>query len=196
MRNGQNDIASALLEAGADVNAHGSFPQSPLSAAVHVGNYEMVQLLVEEYHADVNAELSLHRYTPLQMALHRRNKDIIKFLIEAGADVNARNGRGETPLSIAISKKDYGIVKMLLERGASIIADIEINHLVRAIEEKDHMIVRLIVSRIKQILQESHDQGIISEIRRYVIEAFDFIKNPPARLFARGTTVFLILAAG
>ena len=186
----QAAMARVLLDEGADVNAQGRLPQSALSAAIGAGNYTMVQSLINDYHADVNTTHSLFCYAPLHLAVRRGCRDTVRFLVEQGAPLDTVNGRGESSLAVAIGKRDYQMVKMLLECGASVIADMTINHLVRAIEEKDHMIVRLVVNRIKQILQESDDQGIISEIRRYLIESFDFIRQPPTRLFARGTVVY------
>jgi len=42
----------------------------------------------------------------------------VKFLIDNGADVNLRNGRGETPLSIASDNNDVESFKELVNRGA------------------------------------------------------------------------------
>ncbi len=44
--------------------------------------------------------------------------DIIKFLIEKGADVNAKNEAGETALKIAKENKNEKIIKLLKENGA------------------------------------------------------------------------------
>jgi ankyrin repeat protein len=44
----------------------------------------------------------------------------VKFLIEQGADVNARTKRGGSALDIAASWGSVEIVKMLLEKGARV----------------------------------------------------------------------------
>ena len=45
-------------------------------------------------------------------------KEMLEVLLKAGADVNARNGRGSTPLHWAVS--DEGKTRLLLEKGAAI----------------------------------------------------------------------------
>jgi hypothetical protein len=45
--------------------------------------------------------------TALHGAAHRGADDITKFLVEKGANVNARNKRGFTPLDLAMGKGGY-----------------------------------------------------------------------------------------
>ena len=51
-----------------------------------------VKLLVTEFRADVN--FKDNHATPLHYACSNGNLDIIKFLIERGADVSAKDGDG------------------------------------------------------------------------------------------------------
>ncbi|MBO7537404.1 MAG: ankyrin repeat domain-containing protein [Alphaproteobacteria bacterium] len=46
--------------------------------------------------------------------------DVVKLLIEKGADVNARNKIGETALIQALKKRRFAIAKLLLSNGADI----------------------------------------------------------------------------
>ena len=59
-------------------------------------------------------------HTPLQHASSDGTAEGIKFLLEAGADVMARDRDGWTPLHLATSRKVYvdGSVEALLEAGA------------------------------------------------------------------------------
>lgn len=64
--------------------------------------------------------------TPLMIACHANKYDVVKLLLENGADVNAMDHHGKTPLVYVIHKNDYKsdeivqaeIVKLLLEYGA------------------------------------------------------------------------------
>lgn len=57
--------------------------------------------------------------TPLALAIKRNNFDIVKFLVEAGADVNFDGHYMYPPLIQAIeSRANYDIVKFLIENGA------------------------------------------------------------------------------
>jgi ankyrin repeat protein len=46
----------------------------------------------------------------------------LKLLMEAGADVNARNAQGQTALHVAAQRGYNNIVKLLAERGADLMA--------------------------------------------------------------------------
>lgn len=54
------------------------------------------------------------RDTPLHISARLGNEEIIKALLEAGANVNAQNEKGETPLHCAIVADQAAIVRMLL----------------------------------------------------------------------------------
>lgn len=46
--------------------------------------------------------------------------DVIRFLIESGADINSRRDTGETPLHTAVKNKNADVVKILAEKGADV----------------------------------------------------------------------------
>jgi N-acyl-D-amino-acid deacylase len=58
--------------------------------------------------------------TPLLAAAAAGPVDVIKALLDAGADVNARDGRGMTPLMLAVATnhQNPAAIRMLLARGA------------------------------------------------------------------------------
>ncbi len=58
-------------------------------------------------------------YTPMHMAITKNNKDIIRLLINAGADVNVMDQMGSSLLHQAIEKKNIEIFKMILSAGMS-----------------------------------------------------------------------------
>ena len=47
------------------------------------------------------------------------HNDIIKYLVEKGADIDATVWNGETPLHFAIENENFEIVKYLVEKGAN-----------------------------------------------------------------------------
>ena len=56
---------------------------------------------------------------PLHAAIAgRRDAEVIRRLVEAGADVNARAGGGWTPLHLAASRGDVALMDYLLAHGA------------------------------------------------------------------------------
>ncbi|MFC1736976.1 ankyrin repeat domain-containing protein [Candidatus Hydrogenedentota bacterium] len=56
--------------------------------------------------------------TPLHFAAAQGHKDIVEFLIENGADVNAKSEDGSTPLFIAVEMEQPEIAQLLFEQGA------------------------------------------------------------------------------
>lgn len=63
-----------------------------------------------------------HGWTPLHLAAHYGNLDIVKILIDHGADLEAvsNNAIANTPISAAAWGNHLNIVEYLLERGAKV----------------------------------------------------------------------------
>ena len=95
-REGQLNVARALIEAGADVNAKEDDGWTPLHHCAQKGHLEVVRVLIEKG-ADVNAKEDDGR-TPLHLSASKGHPEVARALIEKGADVNAKNDDGETPL--------------------------------------------------------------------------------------------------
>jgi len=60
--------------------------------------------------------------SPLMVALQKKAAyEVVKILLDAGADVNAKDGEGNTPFQIALSHgTTLEILRLLLERGFKI----------------------------------------------------------------------------
>ncbi|UKJ88157.2 hypothetical protein MACJ_000600 [Theileria orientalis] len=56
--------------------------------------------------------------TALHLAADRGNVDMVKCLIEHGANVNSVDDNGDTPLHVAIESQEDEVVKYLVEAGA------------------------------------------------------------------------------
>ena len=94
-RNGNSDIVQLLLEKGADSNTQDDQGNTPLHFC---SNYEIARLLLESG-ADLDAT-NLDGDTPLHLACspyHARFLTLVQELIRRGANVFAKNQRGQTP---------------------------------------------------------------------------------------------------
>lgn len=116
---GSLDIVQILLAAGADVNAASYSGQTALSEAAYWGHLEIVNLLI-----CVGADVNLHEIddtTPLMKALMFGfgSFDIVKALLDAGADPNIRNNGGQTALDIALEKNNTAVAQILRQAGAT-----------------------------------------------------------------------------
>ena len=64
--------------------------------------------------------LQQNRSTPLIYAIILNKFEIVKFLIDDGANVNTKGGSGKTPLMYAIILNNFEIVKFLINHGANV----------------------------------------------------------------------------
>ncbi len=115
-------IIRLLLEAGADPNLR-MLTRTPLSLAVHTGDYEVAQLLLDAG-ASPSGEcwsfLPEKRYgkwavAPSAYAIHEAAEkgytEIVKMLCRHGADTSVRDHSGRTPLQIARDPETVRILK-------------------------------------------------------------------------------------
>lgn len=77
-----------------------------------------VQQVLDDKVVDVNTP-DEHLSTPLHTAIVLGgDPDVVRQLIEAGADVNAKDGRGQTPLFLAIVFQHNELAALLVDQGA------------------------------------------------------------------------------
>nr|XP_013008750.1 ankyrin repeat and SAM domain-containing protein 6 [Cavia porcellus] len=93
------------------VNGDGA---TPLMLAAVTGQLPLVQLLVER-HADMDKQDSVHGWTALMQATYHGNKEIVKFLLNQGADVTlrAKNGYTAFDLVMLLNDPDTELVRLL-----------------------------------------------------------------------------------
>jgi ankyrin repeat protein len=114
-----------------DVEAQDSTNMRPLHVAVafvasqigNAANLRIVQFLVTEARADVNAKDG-KGWTPLHYACQRnssRNTDLIRLLVENGAETGSGDTIGRTPLHVASQSIISWLVEHLVEKeGAAV----------------------------------------------------------------------------
>ena len=102
-------------------SASKSEPDYSLLSATFDGNIEAVKHWLTEG-ANVNVKDTDYRgETPLQYATQQGHKEVAKFLIFNGADVNAKVfGNGETPLQYAAQEGHKEIAEQLIANGADV----------------------------------------------------------------------------
>jgi Ankyrin repeats (3 copies)/Ankyrin repeat len=104
-------IASVLLEHGADINARRNNGAAPLHMATHAGQIDMVRFLLNRG-GDPNAKAE-KKLTPLHMAAAGGKNEVVLQLIEHGADKRVTDDWGKTPLSWATDCEHPDLVSML-----------------------------------------------------------------------------------
>jgi hypothetical protein len=101
MYNPDPEVTTALIYAGADVNAKGEFGDTALMiAAGQNPNPEMIRILVRS-DANINAQNNSRR-TPLMFAAQFcTNPEVITTLLQLGADPNIRDSSGKKAINEA-----------------------------------------------------------------------------------------------
>src|SRR5688572_25837243 len=144
--NGHAAIVERLLARGANPNTASDSGVTPLMRAARTGNLAIVRALLPRK-ANVNAAETERQQTALMWAAAQRHPDIVKVLLENGADVGARTGvrqlrvmldqgppgvktsrehahtieaGGSTPLLFAAMSGDAESARLLLDRGADV----------------------------------------------------------------------------
>jgi ankyrin repeat protein len=106
IREGRAEAVRALLEGGADPDA-----DDAILIAAQRGEEEMVRDLLE-----MGADPDLPTMSPLLAAVAGGHMGIAAALVEAGADVAARNARGRTVMNRARSNANRRTLRNLLAR--------------------------------------------------------------------------------
>ncbi|HLJ51507.1 MAG TPA: ankyrin repeat domain-containing protein [Bryobacteraceae bacterium] len=133
-----SETAKLLIDKGADVNAKTVDGTTPLMNAVGgpgtYGDVSWIKMLLDKG-ADVNAAskapssitvkngpIDLGAMTPLMLAVAFDSREAVKVLLDAGANVNAKDMRGMTPVMLAIASdhNDPEVVKLLVSHGANL----------------------------------------------------------------------------
>ncbi len=94
------EVVKFLLEKGADVNFQSSFNKSVLYIAVAQGHTAIVKELLRHKTLVLDAP-NFNGTTPLHLAAINGYLDIVQALVEAGANVSAKDKGGKTPFAVA-----------------------------------------------------------------------------------------------
>jgi ankyrin repeat protein len=117
--NGYTEIATHLIEAGADVNSADHSGFTPLMGAAQFGHATLIPILVEAG-ADLEAlSITENQKAALHFAAKNGHAAVVEALLNAGADVNVLvKSTHSTALMNAAYQGHMDVVKILLEHGA------------------------------------------------------------------------------
>jgi len=112
-------IMAILFEEVPEVNAAGGTKGNILQTLAYEGDITNVSRLLG---LGANIDNDAGRYgTPLVAAVLKDKPDIVKLLLDRGADID-KAGNGQLPLMVAVQSNKLDIVNLLLDRAANIMA--------------------------------------------------------------------------
>ena len=90
-------ICDSLLKNGIDINAAAYYDEAPVTkiannSATLTTNIEHISYLLKNK-ADINIKNSQH-YTPLMLSVMKNNIDMVRLLLDSGADANILDNKG------------------------------------------------------------------------------------------------------
>ena len=121
----QLDVIQVLIENGADINAETSNGTTPLIAAARAGNENVIKLLhsykvaLDHRTQSGNTALGLAAYSvPIR-------PNIVRLLMELGANPNISDNSGRTPLHWVAQDANVEMVSLLISNPKTLLSEID-----------------------------------------------------------------------
>uniref|UniRef100_A0A7N4PHI5 Ribonuclease L n=1 Tax=Sarcophilus harrisii TaxID=9305 RepID=A0A7N4PHI5_SARHA len=186
---GQQSALEFLYEKGAEVNLGRQTSEeqkklrkggcTALMDAARKGHIDVVKILLEKMGADVNARDNMGRNALIHTFRDPKNKnvrEIVRFLLKSGIDVNVKGEKGKTPLILAVEKEDVELVQMILEKSGTNINDMDSDEntaLLIAVKNDQFDIVQLLCQKgadlncgeLIMAAQRNHNQKMVKFLR-------------------------------
>ncbi len=112
---GRPIVTELLLQHGAEIEGRDGTNHTPLHTAVMSGRTQVAELLIKE-----GAELNPDRLLADSVRNNIADRDVIRLLLQKGADINHVSANGITPLLEAISQGNRVLVKLLITNGSNV----------------------------------------------------------------------------
>jgi len=108
-----------------------------------------INQLTFKYQAGITTQFELRDETILVQAMRYRDTNLVKSIIDKGANVNLKNSKGQTAIMLFNTYTDnLDILKLLLDNGAETnIKDNECDHLVDYIVHWSSNVILLLVEK-------------------------------------------------
>lgn len=118
-KHGYMHIVKYLFEKGADIEHQNNYGSNPIRYACANGQLEVVKYAFEDLGID-DKSITPTGWTYLHFACQADQVDLIKYLIQRGADITAKDNNGATPIHIASGKESINVVRYILETYSSV----------------------------------------------------------------------------
>ena len=132
-RYGHKEVAELLIAKGADVNAKDTRGRTPIDLAINQGRKEIAKLLLSR-----SSDVSLHT------AAYVGDLQRVEKLIDGGANVDAKDQKGQTALHYAAKAGQTAVARLLIAHGADVNAGDDWTPLVEAAHCSKEMVELLL----------------------------------------------------
>lgn len=116
--NASSELVKLFLDHGATVNEQNNKSEGPLYLACLVGNFSGARLLLD-YHADIDDDDEVFGKTALHAAVEANSRELVKLLVERGADVSGQDKMGRNCFAQAAATGKVDIIEYLLDTWSS-----------------------------------------------------------------------------
>lgn len=116
---GHEDVVLVLLEAGANVEDHNENGHTPLMEAASAGHVGVAKILLEKG-AGINTHSNEFKESALTLACYKGHLEMVRFLLEAGADQEHKTDEMHTALMEASMDGHVEVARLLLNSGAQV----------------------------------------------------------------------------
>ncbi|XP_058961953.2 ankyrin repeat domain-containing protein 17 isoform X2 [Pocillopora verrucosa] len=116
---GYEDVVEVLLNHGADIEAHNENGHTPLMEAASGGHVSVAKMLLERG-ACINSHSNEFKESALTLACYKGHLEMVKFLLDAGADQEHKTDEMHTALMEASMDGHVEVARLLLDHGAQV----------------------------------------------------------------------------
>lgn len=113
---GLEDVITLMLDRAVNIHAFDDLKSTALGIAID-RHHEPVVLVLLDHNTHIESSIGHWNGTALHLAMRYQYEGIVQLLLERGADIEARNVRGETPLFCG---GHFTTTQLLLKHGASV----------------------------------------------------------------------------
>ena len=112
---GRISLLQALLSHQAKLEVRNALERTPLEVAILTGHTQAADLFIA-----AGANLSATALLIIAATENTQDRDIVRYLVQHGANLEVKNSAGDTALLIAIRQQNHRLVAHLLAQGANV----------------------------------------------------------------------------
>lgn len=119
-RDGRLKVAKWLIGKGADIKAVDNNMNTVLHHSIRNGKWEFVEQLFVVFESDADLDKMNPHCEDALLASKSDRLEVVEYLIQAGADINATDKYGQTVLHQTARYEHWEFVELLVEKGADV----------------------------------------------------------------------------